>query len=94
MNPLPGSVARHFPHGLTLDRPADRRHAIATLLEDGDRSDLAWLAGVVPRAEIEQWFDRFAARRLSRRSRAFWAVVLGRESAPAGELARALWPPA
>jgi hypothetical protein len=91
MTALPARVARHFPDGLDLADPAGRALAIRTLLEDGDRADLAWLARRIPRPEVEAWFDRHGARRLSRRSRAFWAAGFGR-APEASALARALWP--
>jgi len=92
MAELPASVERHFPEGVELDDPLGRALAIATLLEDGDRADLAWLGARVPRAELVAWFDRHAARRLSKRSRSFWAAVLDRDAAAAPPLAEALWP--
>jgi len=92
MTDLPQPVARHFPDGLELDSADGRALAIATLLEHGDRADLAWLAGAVGRAEIADWFDRHGRRRLSRRSRAFWAATFDRPLAAAPEISRALWP--
>jgi hypothetical protein len=77
---------------LRLDDPGQRTLAIGQLLEDGDRADLAWLAARVGRDELVGWFDRHACRLLSRRSRAFWAVVLDRPLPPARPLAVALWP--
>ena len=89
----PAGVARRFP-GERLDpgRAEDRARLIGGLLEDGDRADLAWLAGAVGVHELEAWFDRHAARRLSRRSRAFWAAALSRPRPPARPNAEALWP--
>jgi hypothetical protein len=88
----PDPVARHFPDGVELARAAGRAHAIGRLLEDGDRVDLSWLAAQVDRGEIFAWFERHGARRLSRRSRAFWAATLDREAVPAPAGAQALWP--
>jgi hypothetical protein len=75
---------------------------IARLLEDGDRHDLAWLCSAVPEAALGAWLERRGARQLSRRSRAFWEVVLGRtaggwlaetdETAETRDTAAALWP--
>ena len=98
MPELPASVARHFPEAPDLDDPQARAAAIARLLEDGDRADLAWLATHIPDIEILGWFERHGARRLSRRSRAFWAAVLLRvpDGEPAqratGVAADAFWP--
>jgi hypothetical protein len=79
---LPASVARHFTESPDLADPCARAAVVARLLEDGDRADLRWLAAHIPDSEITAWFERHGARRLSRRSRAFWAVVFdsGRDS--------------
>ncbi|MFP5287084.1 MAG: hypothetical protein ACLGI9_15190 [Thermoanaerobaculia bacterium] len=65
---------------------------IARLLEDGDGRDLAWLAGRVPEPVLGDWLGRYGGRQLSRRSRAFWEIVLGREAGPAPPGAEQLWP--
>lgn len=75
-----------------LELPADRSLILARLLEDGDGADLAWLTSMVPEAEIAGWFSRHGGRQLSRRSRAFWSVVLGTAPGPEAEAAGALWP--
>jgi hypothetical protein len=80
-----------------LDTAAPDPYVLARLLEDGDRADLAWLCGRLPRAALAAWVERHGARRLSRRSLAFWAVVLDRpdlEPDRLPELARRrqLWP--
>jgi len=65
---------------------------IARLLEDGDGADLAWLCEAVPEKDLAVWLARHGHRKLSRRSRAFWQVVL---DAPVGTLAgpgSELWP--
>ena len=89
-------VARHFPDEFDLGdlrEPRGRALAIATLLEHGDRADLAWLAQRVERAELERWLARHGARRLSRRSRAFWSAVLTPNASPTSHPAsEALWP--
>lgn len=93
MSSLPPGVARHFT-GTPIDLAlaSDRAFAIERLLEDGDRTDLAWLAAAIPRAEIAHWFTRHARRRLSRRSRALWAATLALPNPPARPVAVALWP--
>jgi hypothetical protein len=93
MIPAPPGLARHFADGaVDLDSPAGRSAAIGRLLEDGDRADLAWLGRRVPRGEIAAWYRAHAGRRLSRRSRAFWGVVLGEPQPAPPALAEALWP--
>ncbi|HLF56832.1 MAG TPA: hypothetical protein VI942_08305 [Thermoanaerobaculia bacterium] len=93
MTPPPARVGRLLPgERPDLDDPRQLSRLIATLLEDGDRADLAWLGARVGRAELAAWFDRHAVRRLSRRSRAFWAATLGRPTVAAAPPAEALWP--
>jgi len=93
MSELPPGVARHFAgQPIDLSAPADRAHLVERLLEDGDRRDLAWLGATVARAEIETWFDRHAGRRLSRRSRVFWAATFDRAVPEPQPLAEVLWP--
>jgi hypothetical protein len=92
MTALPGHVRRHFPDGAgDLAEPAQRSAAIARLLEDGDRRDLAWLVATVGPEAVRAWIGTHGARRLSRRSRSFWSLAAGVpcESSPAAE---ALWP--
>lgn len=65
---------------------------IPRLLEDGDAADLAGLLETTSETEIAAWLARHGGRQLSRRSRAFWEVVLGVEAGPAVPEAKALWP--
>ena len=66
---------------------------IGRLLEDGDRRDLRWLVARVGEAGLTRWFARRARRQLSRRSRAFWALLLDRPVAEGDEVSGgALWP--
>lgn len=82
MGAAPAHALRLFPgsdeSGSGVD-PASP-HVIARLFEDGDARDLSWLTSAVPEERLAAWFDRHGARQLSRRSRAFWEVVLGRPS--------------
>ncbi len=75
---------------LTLERAGSL--LIARLLEDGDAADLAWLVRAVPEPALAEWFARHGGRQLSRRSRAFWQVVLGRPAGPVHPEAESLWP--
>ena len=92
MTELPTRSRATSPTASTSPTRAAVSLAIGTLLEDGDRTDLAWLAGAVDRAEIAAWFARHGARRLSRRSRALWAAAFEQEPAAAPARAEALWP--
>ncbi len=78
---------------LTLERAGPL--LIARLLEDGDAADLAWLCRTFPEPRLADWFSRHGGRQLSRRSRAFWEIVLGcpaGQPGPSGAEAKALWP--
>jgi len=57
---------------------------IGRLLEDGDRDDLAWLFRSYGRERLTAWLRQRGARQLSRRSRAFWRVILEPEASDAG----------
>jgi hypothetical protein len=87
---VPAHALRLFPghdeSGLDPSSP----HVIARLFEDGDSRDLAWLTEDLPEERLAAWLERHGRRQLSRRSRAFWEVVLGRSAgAPLGS---ELWP--
>lgn len=91
--PMPAATARHFPHDAAPpEAPEHRPYLLARLLEEGDGADLRWMATHVPEAEIAAWFAAAGGRALSRRSRAFWRLVLGVEPRPAPAVAAALWP--
>ena len=80
-----------------LDAAAPDPYVLARLLEDGDRADLTWLCRQVSAADLAAWIERHGARRLSRRSLAFWAVTLDRadllpERRPELARRRELWP--
>jgi hypothetical protein len=65
---------------------------MARLLEDGDAADLGWLFRTFPEPAVASWLSSHGSRKLSRRSRAFWEIVLATEAAPAGPASEALWP--
>ena len=90
---LPAGARRLFPHYEEEDLDPRRAPSllISRLLEDGDAADLAWLLATFPEPEIAAWLTRHG-RLLSRRSRAFWGVVLGVETGPENPEAEALWP--
>lgn len=91
---LPASARRLFSgyDAESLDPAADRALILARLLEDGDGADLAWLTAEIPEPEIAAWLARHGGRQLSRRSRAFWSVVLGVQPGPTVVVSDALWP--
>lgn len=65
---------------------------VERLLEDGDRDDLRWLTSALPEEHLARWLDQRGARRLSRRSRAFWSLLLDREASAIPTARADLWP--
>ena len=64
---------------------------IGRLLEEGEEADLRWLVAKVGEETLQSWLRERGGRQLSRRSRAFWSVVLGVEASPPPAVAEALW---
>ncbi len=91
---LPAGARRLFAAYDEEDLTPERASSLllARLLEDGDAADLAWLTAAFLEPEIAAWLARHGGRQLSRRSRAFWQVVLGVEAGPVRPEAEALWP--
>ncbi|MEZ5312865.1 MAG: hypothetical protein R2862_04015 [Thermoanaerobaculia bacterium] len=92
--PAPGSpTARLFPGVETILRDGSHRDFVALrLLEAGHRGDLARLAERFTRAELEALFTRHGGRRLSARSRRFWARLLDLPAPAPSAIAEELWP--
>lgn len=90
----PAPTARLFsdPSLDTLLASGEWDPIIRRLLEDGDHRDLRWLSAVLGEGPLHAWFERRGAKRLSSRSRAFWALVLGRADSVAQEEKPAVWP--
>ena len=91
---LPDGARRLFSQ-FPRERLADAAHApliVERLLEDGDGADLCWLTVAVPEEDLAGWVRGRGARRLSRRSRAFWEIVLDAEAGAAPEPGNELWP--
>jgi len=89
----PAHALRLFPGHDDGDLDPASPQVLARLCEDGDARDLAWLTAAVPESHLAAWLARHGRRQLSRRSRAFWEVVLGQPSGEGGEdVRRALWP--
>ena len=93
MKALPGGARRLFPHHPAPPDP--ERHpdfVIERLLDEGDCADLAWLAARFGEERLAAWVAAHGGRRLSRRSRALWALALAVEPSPPAPAARQLWP--
>lgn len=87
---LPDGARRLFAPDVEVAPTAD--FVVERLLEDGDSQDLRWLTSQRGEAALGDWLARLGGRRLSRRSRAFWALVLARDPGPAAPAASELWP--
>ena len=75
-----------------VSSPEGRLLLIERILEDGDTSDLRWLLAQVPEAEIVSWLESRGGRRLSSRSRVFWASVLAQPVPEPRAITELLWP--
>lgn len=82
--------------GEALDPQAHAPFVIGRLLEDGDGADLAWLVRTYGRERLAAWLRTRGRRQLSRRSQAFWQILLETEAGPTEPdstgLAHELWP--
>jgi hypothetical protein len=101
MAEIPPGTQRLFPD-LSPQEPEEMAELLpaagfllSRLLEDGDSADLRWLFATLPESTAAAWLERRGARRLSRRSRAFWDVVLDRsaegQEPEAAAVKEALW---
>lgn len=91
---LPTSSHRLFAHYPDPQRLPDTaaEFVIARLCEDGDSRDLQWLTTKYPERQLADWLQTKGARQLSRRSRCFWEVVLGRSVSRPIQRQGELWP--
>lgn len=80
MAEIPPGTQRLFPDASPEELLPAKGFLLSRLLEDGDSADLRWLFATLPESTAADWLERRGARRLSRRSRAFWEVVLGRRA--------------
>lgn len=87
---LPAGPRRLFSDDLEVELRSD--FVVERLLEDGDSADLCWLVALRGEEALGEWLARLGGRRLSRRGRAFWSLVLARPAGPAPPLAPELWP--
>jgi len=93
MSALPAAVRRHLPgEAIDWSDPRGRSRVIGVLLERGDREALGWLGRELDAETLANWCEAHAVRRLTRRSRAFWTLALGRPQPSPDPAAEALWP--
>ena len=90
----PPALGRLFPHVSLAEtiEAAPCGFLYARLLEDGAAEDLRWLFRAAGAPAVAAWFAQRGGRALSRRSRAFWAIVLGVSPPAPSPTARELWP--
>ena len=93
---LPSSTGRLLAHHADEDvgLSEHKTFLVGRLFEEGDTRDLRWLTAKVSEKELSAWLSTYGARRLSKRSLAFWAVILGDEGAVASRPPESedLWP--
>ena len=91
---MPARTLRLFPHEDPLAVAAARHRGflITRLLAAGDGEDLRWLFGEIDRDRAVAALRHGAGRKLDRRSRAFWELVLDARSSPPAAAAESLWP--
>jgi len=93
-NRLPTHTLRLFAHYDDAERlPAAAPELVMErLLEEGDSSDLRWLNGAYPEPRLSSWLDEHGSRLLSRRSQAFWRIMLDRPDSVVAAPGEQLWP--
>jgi hypothetical protein len=94
LSALPPSIRRRFwsyEEG-DLVRAEHRGFLLGRLLEEGDAGELQWLFRNLGRPAVTAWLSAHGSAALSRRSRAFWTLLLGVPPAAPRPLARDLWP--
>lgn len=89
---LPAQTHRLFSHYAAEDAASSAAFVFGRVLEDGDRHDLAALFNRTGEAPLAAWLAERGGRQLSRRSRAFWSMVLATVAGPCAEGHDDLWP--
>lgn len=91
---LPSHTRRLFAHYSDPARlPGDSPQLVlAKLMEEGDSTDLRWLTQAFDENELAAWIDDHGQRQLSRRSLAFWQIVLARPGHRGSRPGDELWP--
>ena len=89
---LPATTLRLFAGYNPAELTPGSGFVIGRLLEEGEEADLHWLAAHVTEQQLGDWLAGPGGRQLSRRGRAFWQLVLGREAGKPAAGAEELWP--
>jgi len=91
--PSTGRLLAHYGDG-EVGVPEHRDFLVGRLFEEGDTRDLRWLTENFSEKELADWLRMYGARRLSKRSLAFWATLFGEGEALAGRPPETedLWP--
>ncbi|MDX9993593.1 MAG: hypothetical protein RBS68_16260 [Anaerolineales bacterium] len=59
-----------------LDPQRDAATIIERTLQFGNRAELRWLFTQYPRAQISDWFKKYASERLPNPHNTFWQIIL------------------
>jgi hypothetical protein len=94
--PLPEPTRRLLAHydPAEVELREHEAFVIGRLFEEGDARDLRWLRETFGERVLSDWLQEYGSRRLSKRSLAFWATVLGNTDAltPRPVEIEDLWP--
>ena len=91
---LPSETSRLFPHYETPEQWVERSPGllIGKVLEEGNQRDLRWLTRTYTDEDLRSWLQDHGHRLLTRRSRAFWYLLLGLPGPETSEPGELLWP--
>jgi hypothetical protein len=91
---LPAATRRRFDDTASEDLLAasGRSLLIERILEEGEDEDVQALVRALGEPALADWLVRAGGRKLSRRSRAYWSIVLGVPAGAAIPSAALLWP--
>ncbi|MDA8017248.1 MAG: hypothetical protein MPN21_07335 [Thermoanaerobaculia bacterium] len=89
---LQGDTRRLFDGYDRANLEQHRTFVMSRILEEGDSDDLRRMAQVIPEPHWLSWFRQEGGFGLSRRSRAFWSLVLDADSSEPPPLRSEIWP--
>lgn len=78
LQPIPATLAPFFQEYdfEKLDAQTAAPLIIERTLQFGNRAEIRWLFSQYPRAQIADWFKRYAKERLPNPHNAFWRIIL------------------